>query len=86
MTQEAHNWKTESNIASKIEYKKKFALFPTTCSDNTRVWLKPYYTMYKIYGWSNDGKIFNGDNYLHRDKIEDIAEDTYLIRKLIEGF
>jgi hypothetical protein len=68
-------------MQSRTTYKQKFALIPVTVESNNRIWLKNYYTVYKHYG---HGSISNGHS--HRDRIENISEQEYVVRKLTDGF
>ena len=79
-------WRDESMLTSYTEYKKRFALLPKTCTDGTKVWLKPYYTKYVVWGEKPDPHGPKVYNYGHIDIIEHLPEDTYLVRRLIEGF
>ena len=83
------NWRNDPGLTSTNMYKKKFALFPRTCEDGTIVWLKYYYTKYKYWGFRrtiNAGDILDHRDDLHEDKLEDITEAEYIVRRLIEGF
>ena len=83
MTYEMADWRNDPGINSTDVYKKKFALFPTKCADGTSVWLKYYYVKYTYWGYKSFivaiGKL---DHELHRDKIENVSEADYIVRKL----
>ena len=83
------NWRNDPGLTSSIMYKKKFALFPKICEDGTEVWLRYYYTKYQYYGFRRPISIIDIADYrddLHEDKLEDITEAEYIVRRLIEGF
>lgn len=79
----SRDWRTDSTLKCITSYKKKFAYVPKICSDGTRVWWSNYYTKYNT--WVNYCIIPPTSMTLvgHTDRIEDIPEDTYLIRQLI---
>lgn len=82
------NWRNDTGLTSCVVYKKKFALFPHKCEDNTVVWLKNYYTKYKYWGWRcgiTAADISTRIDELHEDKLEDITEEEYIVRRLTEG-
>jgi hypothetical protein len=82
---EDNNWRNDPGLKSTVVYKRKFALFPKKCEDNTVVWLDNYYTKYIYWGFS--GVDFtNNIEELHRDKHESVTEAEYIVRKLTEGF
>ena len=85
---EDDNWRNDPGLTSTHMYKKKFALFPRKCEDDTWVWLDNYYTKYKYWGFRrtiNSGDILDHRDDLHEDKLEDITEAEYIVRRLIEG-
>jgi hypothetical protein len=73
------DWRDE--LTSFFRYKKRFALFPVTCSDGTEVWLKNYYKKYEL--WNSDYS--PGEECNHRDFIENISEAEYVVRKLADN-
>ena len=73
-------------LDSYILYKKRFAFVPKTCTDGTKVWFKPYYTKYRMWGEKLNPGGSKKYNYGPVDTIEHLPEDTYLIRRLTEGF
>jgi hypothetical protein len=89
MTQELkNNWRSDPGLTSTIIYKKKFALYPVKCHDGTQVWLDHYYTKYQYWGFRGAVSISDIDNIkhnLHEDKLENISEAEYIVRKLTEG-
>ena len=85
---EDDNWRNDPGLTSTHMYRKKFALFPRKCEDGTLVWLKNYYTKYKYWGFrrpisATDIADFRDD--LHKDRLEDITEAEYIVRRLTEG-
>ena len=78
------SWRDDSSLISKSFYKKRFAIWPVTCADSSRVWLKVYYKKYQR--WSHDcvSDAGYGVEYSHTDFVESVTEDEYLIRKLAE--
>jgi hypothetical protein len=76
------NWRNDPGLASTVEYRRKFALWPTICCDGTKVWGKFYYKKYELWSHSYSGKIYREDDYLHTDFIENISEADYIIEKL----
>jgi hypothetical protein len=81
--EEIEGWRSDPGMTSVTAYKRRFALLPVSCSDSSSVWLKAYYTKYIIWGANNDDNLNSGNG--HIDKIEDITEAEYLVRKLIDG-
>lgn len=73
------NWRKESGMFSEIVYEKKFSFYPIKCVDGSIVFIKNYYKKYII--WTSS-KIEGG--YFHKEYIESITEDEYIIRKLAE--
>lgn len=80
---EDDNWRNDPGLKSTVVYKRKFALLPKKCEDDTVVWLDNYYIKYIHWGF----KIADAnDHNVHADTHESITEAEYIIRKLIEGF
>lgn len=79
-------WRSDPSMVSVSKYKKSFAIFPVTCEDGKRIWLKPFYKKYITWGHMRNSKIFNDDEYGHTEFIENISEDEFLVRKLSERF
>jgi hypothetical protein len=77
-------WRSSNGLETKTIYKRKFALLPVTCFDGCKVWLDYYYTKYSILGIK--GFPPEGEIYEHKDKIEDINQEEYVVRRLKEGF
>jgi len=83
MTQPIHDWRDESGIKFRTVYKRKFAWIKVKCSDGSSVWLKPYFKKYLL--WSSvyvEDDMFDDS---HRDFIENISEEDYIVRKLAES-
>jgi hypothetical protein len=80
----SENWRDGLN--SFPTYKKKFALLPTVLVGGEKVWLKTYYKKFTTYHTSYGGtiKMFD-EEYSHTDFVENISEETYVIRKLSEN-
>lgn len=79
------NWRDDPGLQVRAEYKRKFAFLPTLVDDKEKIWLKNYYTVYKIYGHGVlSGKF--GDMNSHKDTIGNISEEEYVVRKLTDGF
>ena len=76
------DWRNESGLKCITTYKKRFSVFPTRCADGTLLWMKYYYVKYNTW---NSRYNYDGSNG-HREKIEIIDEETYMMRKLAEGF
>jgi hypothetical protein len=76
------DWRNDPALSSKIEYKKKWALWPVTCSDDVRIWGKFYYKKYKLWGFSD---VHGEFDYGHEDFVENITEAEYIVRKLAEN-
>lgn len=74
------SWRLEAGLTKKSVYKKKFAIIPRMCSDGTRVWFKPYYKKYEIWNHPVASEHALG----HKDFIESITEEEYIVRKLAE--
>lgn len=84
-----NDWRNDPGLTSTVIYKKKFALLPRRCEDGTLVWLKNYYTKFQFWGFRRSITMANVLDYrddLHEDKLENITEAEYIIRKLTEGF
>ena len=83
-----NNWRNDPGLTSSVIYKKKFALFPCRCADGTTVWLKHYYTKYVYWGFRRPVTITDVIAHrddLHEDRLEDITEAEYIVRRLTEG-
>ncbi len=83
-----NNWRNDPGLTSSVIYKKKFALFPCRCEDGTTVWLKHYYTKYVYWGFRRPVTITDVIAHrddLHEDRLEDITEAEYIVRRLTEG-
>jgi hypothetical protein len=78
------NWRNDPGLISKSEYRKKFALRPVMCSDNTKVWMKSYYKKYDLWSHGDTSMSRYDEGYLHTDFIENITEEEFIIRKLAE--
>lgn len=82
------NWRNDPGLTSTAIYRKKFALLPHKCQDGTYVWLTHYYTKYVYWGFRRAIAAVDIAGYrddLHEDKLEDITEAEYIIRRLTEG-
>ena len=80
-----NNWRDDPGLESQTEYKRRFAVLPVRCSDNTLVFFKHYYSKFIHWGYRH-GKYDNlNDYYLHTDFIENISEAEYIVRKLSEN-
>lgn len=80
------NWRDDPGMKYNVQYKKKFALFPVIVADSKdKIWLKNYYTVYKCWGHGLMSTSYVSD-HTHVDKVEDISEQEYIVRKLTEGF
>ncbi len=66
-------------------YKKKFAFMPTILFDGERVWMKNYYKKYLTYHTNHGASLKMFDEYSHTDFIENISEETFVVRKLSEN-
>lgn len=80
------NWRNDPGLSSRVEYRKKFALFPVTCSDGSRIHLKYYYKKYELWSHGNNNLPYYEEGYLHTDFIENITEAEYIVRRLTENF
>lgn len=78
-----NDWRNDPSLKHFILYRKKFALFPVTCSCGTRIWLTRYYTKYRLWGFKQITR--ENDCHLHTDRLENITEAEYIVRKLAEG-
>ncbi len=72
-------------MKSRVVYKKRRAFIPVTCHDGVKVWMKHYYTKYVIWGSSETVSSYDDTEYYHVDKIENITEAEYIVRKLSEN-
>jgi predicted double-glycine peptidase len=81
------DWRNDPSLQCQTVYRRKFAFWKKEMFDGTTVWLKYYYTKYKIYGhMAHPSMTFSDDDYyLHTDVIEHIDEKEYIVRKLIES-
>lgn len=81
------NWRDE--LTKHVVYKKRFAILPTKCSDDSMVWMKVYYKKYII--WNHHSSFVPEDvlDFMnkneHTDFIENVTEEDYLVRKLAEA-
>lgn len=73
-------WRLEAGLIKKSVYKKRFAFIPCLCSDGTKVWFKMYYNKFEI--WSHPSA--SEQTFGHKDFIESITEEEYIVRKLAE--
>jgi hypothetical protein len=75
-----NNWREDPSLHKLVEYVRKFAFLPVKCNDH-KVWLTTYYIKYEHW--------FCGDvtdnEYVHTDRIENITEDEYIVRRLRDG-
>lgn len=86
MEYEDPNWRNDAGLNCFDDYRRKFAIWPVTCSDGTKVWLKHYYKMYKNWMYGDDiVDKYTGKEYLHTDYVEAITEAEYIVRKLRDG-
>ena len=79
------SWRDDPGLIYETEYKKKFAWLPVKITGETKIWLKPFYRKYHNWGHSTSNK--RDDKYecmYHRDFVENITEDEYLVRKLAD--
>ena len=76
------DWRDETSIINSTFYKKKFAYWPTECSDGQKIWFKPYYTEYKKFFY--DTHNIESEGHGHVDYIGDHSEETYMIKRLAE--
>lgn len=82
----ADNWR--DGLPSEISYKRKFAFFPTKLNDGEKIWLKPFYRKFVSYHTRHYGtsiSVYEDDEYVHTDVVEDVSEETYVVRKLAES-
>jgi hypothetical protein len=77
-------WRDDPGLSSVSCYRKKFAFFPKRCTDSTLVWFKYYYTKYEIWSHGQKPGSYDDSEYSHTDKVEDITEAEYIVRKLAE--
>jgi hypothetical protein len=77
---EQPNWRNESDLSHATEYRRRYALWPRTCSDGTQVWLAYYYKKYEH--WTSR---YDMQRHGHTDYIESITEAEYIVRKLSEN-
>jgi hypothetical protein len=70
------DWREE--VDCKNIYKKKYAFWPVTCMDGSRIWRVHYYRHYHF--WVASYAADSG----HTDYVGKISEAEYLIRKLSE--
>lgn len=76
-------WREDSSMSSIVEYEKKFAFWKKIeCADGTILRFKHYYKKYRI--WSHD-RICGGEEYSHRDFVENVSEEDFVVRKLAEN-
>ena len=80
------NWRNDPGLSSYVEYRKKFALWPVICLDNTQVWFQYYYKKYEHWSHGGTSKVFDDDEYAHTDFIGCLTEADYIVRRLTEGF
>jgi hypothetical protein len=73
------DWRDDPGLTCKVFYKRKFALLPVSCSDESKVHLRFYYKKYNM--WNTD---HYASEYSHTDFVENITEADYMIRKLAE--
>jgi hypothetical protein len=78
------NWRNESGMCVIVEYKKKFAIFPTKCTDGTTAWFKHYYKKYEYWSATYSNSLSSDEDYMHIDFIGCISEADYIILKLTE--
>ncbi len=78
---ESPNWRDDKGLVHQPLYKKRWALRPITCADGTRVWLKSYYSYYRLWSTSH----FESEDYQHKDFVENITEAEYIVRKLADS-
>jgi hypothetical protein len=74
------SWRIKAGLVKNPVYKRKFAFIPKLCADGTRVWFRMYYDKYEI--WKYPGG--PGHEFGHKDFIESITEEEYIVRKLAE--
>jgi len=75
------NWR--DGLVAETTYKRKFAILPTELNDGIKIWFKPYYRKFVSYSSQ-----YGGDSeqyYKHTDAIENVSEETYVVRKLSEN-
>ena len=75
------NWR--DGLHAEVSYKRKFAILPTKLNDDTKVWLKPYYRKFVSYCSEYGGD--SDQYYRHTDAIENVSEETFVVRKLSEN-
>lgn len=78
------DWREDPGMQSYTSYKKKFATFPVVTIDGQKIWWESYYIFYRHWVNSYGGEI-NHDKQNHRDRIGNISEAEYLVRKLSES-
>ncbi len=81
-----NNWREDHGMKSRVVYKKKLAFMPVTCHDGVKVWLKPYYAKYLVWGSIENVNSYDDEAYYHTDFIENITEAEYIVRKLSENY
>jgi len=82
MDWESPSWRDDQGLKFQIIYKKKWAFRPIISSAGEKVWLKNYYSVYRV--WSSN-VYEEEDGYSHTDFIENITEADYIVRKLAES-
>lgn len=76
------NWRDDDGLVHRLSFKKRFALRPVICSGGEKIWLKNYYSVYRV--WSS-GLYEEPGSYAHSDYLEDITEADYIVRKLADN-
>jgi hypothetical protein len=71
------NWRHGVAVPSRTVYIKRFASCPVYDYDYNRIWFKPYYKKFVVWG---------GAAPTWRDFIECIDEAEYIVRRLTESY
>lgn len=78
------DWRDE--LAATPWYQKKFALLPVKTKDGEIIWLSSYYKKFVTYRYQSGAlnKTWD-DGHEHTDFVENITEETFVVRKLSEN-
>lgn len=75
------DWRQDDGLKKATFYKKKFAWLPIKISGEF-IWLKSYYTKYAR--WTSE-VIGDDSEHGHVDNVENITQETYVVRRLSEN-
>ena len=78
------NWRDDPGLESHSYYEKRFAITPVISHDGQKIWFKKYYKKYKSWSHTRSGLPLMIATF-HRDFVENITEEEYIVRKLSES-